>query len=162
MSTCETKSPVDRRDIVEALVTVAEQSFFAYAELAGDDAAGVLRHGEEPAYEAVVAFGGPFEGRMRVAVPAALARELASAFSGASTGEGLPEQDVVDLVGEFANMVAGCWLSRQPATSCFTLEAPRVRRAELVDVPFGAVVNVNDRPVGLRWDVGPGRREAAA
>lgn len=114
-----------------AAVRVAEDSFFAYAEPC--DAARLTslmraRPGGESWLWAAVAFTGPFEGMVRIALPRTLAGDLAGAFCGVPS-ESLDKGQVIDFAGELANMVCGLWLTQTHRTDRFELAAPRVTPA---------------------------------
>ena len=128
---CSPRSP-QRPDALAALgaaaVRVAEESFFAFAEpsdLARVAALLQARPGAEPWLLAAVGFTGPFEGVVQVALPHALAGELAGAFCGVPA-ETLDDAHITDFAGELANMVCGLWLTQTHRTERFALAAPIV------------------------------------
>jgi hypothetical protein len=142
----------DLSGLVGAYGTVAERSFFAFAEPAdsvADDTAIAEWLGGEP-YVATVSFRGPRSGEVALVVPESLARELTSAFLGLEADCEVEETAVRDLVGEMANMATGSWLSSLEADRCFELAHPEVSRAG-GDTGRGpwAVVLVNGTPTGL-------------
>jgi len=132
---CSPRSP-QRPEALAALgaaaVRVAEESFFAFAEPCDlARVAGLLRArpGAEPWLLAAVAFTGPFEGVVRVALPRALAGELGGAFCGVRP-ETLDDAQITDFAGELANMVCGLWLTQTHRTERFALAAPIVTPAD--------------------------------
>ena len=131
---------------------VAERSFFAFAEPVDDAAASVqLATADAPALAVVVRFTGSSAGEMRVTLPVTLASELALAFAGDPDLE-LSDADIVDLAGEFTNMVTGSWLTSAGPTAMFDLSAPVVTRVDVAP-PVDAVMQINGQPVGLGWKV---------
>ena len=130
---------------------VAERSFFAFAEPADDPASIELATAEAPALAVVVRFTGSSAGEMRVTLPVTLAGELALAFAGDPDLE-LSDADIVDLAGEFTNMVTGSWLTSAGPTAMFDLSAPVVTRVNVAP-PVDAVMQINGQPVGLGWKV---------
>jgi len=132
-------------ELGEAAVRVAEDSLFAYAEPC--DAARVSglfqnRPPAEPWLAASVAFTGPFEGAVRVALPRALCADLAGAFCGVRP-QSLELGQVADFAGELANMVCGLWLTHTHRTQKFALAAPVVTEAAAADVTAGATAAVD-------------------
>jgi chemotaxis phosphatase CheX-like protein len=162
---CSLRSP-QRPDALEALgaaaVRVAEDSFFAYAEpCATERVAGLLqaRPDGESWLWAAVAFTGPFEGVVRVALPRDLAGDLAGAFCGVPA-ETLDDTQVADFAGELANMVCGLWLTQTHRTDRFALAAPTVTAADADAVAAAAAdpdalgVVLNETPVLLALAAG--------
>jgi hypothetical protein len=142
----------DPAALAAALVSVAERSFFAYAEATAPDDV-VLTAGAW--YEARVSFQGPFSGSMTLALPAALAHELYVAFLGLEADAAIDADAVRDLVGELANMACGSWLTGVHATSCFDLTHPDVQAIETAP-PTDIVVMINDQPVAMALQIAPG------
>lgn len=136
--------PADLDAIRAAVVAVAERSFFAFAAPTAPDTADT-----GPWYVATVGFDGPVSGRMTVVLGTALARSLLVAFLGCDESEALDEAAVRDLVGEFANMACGSWLTRTMPHHCVDIAHPGV---ELTGTAPGAPavrMAVNDYPVGV-------------
>lgn len=149
MNSCAPVHPLAETDPVAAAVcNVAERSFFAFAE-PGD--LGVT----EPALSAVVHFRGPVAGEMRVTLPVALTLELAQMFSGDPDIEG-SRDNLIDMAGEFANMVTGSWLTATDSGSVFNLDAPQVSDAGAeppAAAPLNLLMQINGQPVALAWRV---------
>jgi hypothetical protein len=142
-----TCSGTDARAALEAaLAQVAEESFFAVVEVAPDD----WRESspvESDWLEATVAFHGAGEGVLTCRLPGALARDLSMAFLGADVDD--TPGGIDDMVGEVANMICGCWLTRAFPTRLFQLDGPIIRRD--VAAPSGdwLVHLLNGVPLGL-------------
>ena len=133
-----------------ALVDVAEQSFFAMAELCG---AGEVEDeiAAEPAWlRAHMPFSSDHErGLLTIVLPAALAHDLSAAFSGSDPAE-LTVDLVHDLTGELCNMVCGLWLTRSCPHDRFRLQPPDVAE---VAAPRGGprwtFARINGVPVAI-------------
>jgi hypothetical protein len=134
---------IDPSALAAGLISVAERSFFAYAEPAAPDRVVSVAGGW---YLASVSFRGPFDGAVAIALPVTLARDLCAAFLG-EDADALAESAVSDLAGEFANMVCGTYLTRLTGFDrCFELAHPDV--APLECAPAGDfVMAVNEQPV---------------
>lgn len=136
---------IETTPLTDAVIAVAERSFFAWAEPAGDAgsvaADGVWHH-------ASVAFDGDFRGRTTFSVPPSLADELFRCFLGLGPDDPVDQAALRDLLGEFANMSCGSWLTGVQGRRCFTLASPEVESngQTPVEEPT-AVVLVNDQPV---------------
>lgn len=150
MNTC---APVDLLTepgaVEQAVCNVAERSFFAFAER-GDLslAADVLSTGT-PVLSASVRYVGPHRGQMHVTMPSSLARELARQFSGDPDLD-FSDADLIDMTGEFANMVTGSWLTATDMTSTYDLSAPVVTTIEALP-PVTLLMLINGQPVLLFW-----------
>src|SRR4051794_21560454 len=137
--------------ILLAVQTVAERSFFAVVEPCDDPAFNELAATVSRWLVATVRFEeGPVIGSMSCTLPEDLARAMFDAFCGREPSDPAPpREEVLDLVGEFANMACGAWLSRSATTVMFKLSPPVV---EPVLQPAGAdllrlFVAVNGRPL---------------
>ncbi len=134
-------TPTDPTTLTDALVRVAERSFFAWAEpIPVPD---VDTHGWR---HASVGFHGDFHGRMTFSLPDPLARDLYAAFLGLPPDEAVEEEPLRDLIGEFANMACGSWLTQVHGAHCFSLDEPDAAAPAPAGVPAAAAM-VNDRPV---------------
>ena len=139
--------------ILAAVQTVAERSFFAVVEPCDDRSFSELAATVSRWLAATVKFEeGPVIGSMSCTLPEDLARDLVDAFCGRDPSDPAATRDqVLDLVGEFANMACGAWLSRCASEWTFKLSPPVV---EPVLQPAGAdllrlFVVVNDRPLAV-------------
>lgn len=137
--------PETERDrIVEAVVRVAERSLYAFAEPVSPAIMPLTVDGGW--YDASVSFAGPFSGTMSMAVPVVLARQICAAFLGDSDVD--DETAIRDLVGEFANMTCGTWLTAVNEAGCFDLTHPEVSPATSLD-PRELAFVINEMPVML-------------
>jgi hypothetical protein len=144
-----------------ALLEVTQESFFSVAEICEaprfDEATTefAARPDGAPArwLRAEVTFDGAFSGRVAVTMPYALASDLLANFVGLMPDEQIPERDVIDASGEFANMVCGTWLTRDCGRRRFDLQPPAVTdtdaRKPAVDPAVDQFVLVNEQPVRL-------------
>jgi len=135
------------KSVTDAIASVAETSFFAFAE----PAEGPLPSGAE-CYEICVAFAGAFSGVVRIVMPIALARDLSAAFSGAGPGDELEADSVVDLAGEFGNMACGTWLTGLGEAVIFSLSHPLVSRCD-APAAHTAVMLINDQPISVELEL---------
>jgi len=118
-------SPIDRDALERALTLVAEESFFTLVDPVSD-----APLTEESCIAACVDFSGPFTGRLCCRMTRTLAHELTSAFTGAKPEDVAADgPEVVDLAGEFANMVCGRWLTEAAPRALFTIARPSVEAA---------------------------------
>jgi CheY-specific phosphatase CheX len=155
------------RAIGAAAVQVAESSLFACAELCESARFAELlraRAADEPWLAATVGFTGPFEGAAHLALPRAVAADLAGAFSGSTPGD-LSARSVADFAGELANMVCGRWLTDMHRADRFDLAAPLVTHtataavARTIDATADAIgLSLNDAPVLIALVPGSRRR----
>ena len=149
-----------------AAVQVAESSLFACAELCESARFAELLHAraaDEPWLAATVAFSGPFDGAAHLALPRAVAADLAGAFCGAAAA-GISARHVADFAGELANMVCGRWLTGIHRADRFDLGAPLVTHTATAAVartigatPDAIGLALNDAPVLLALVPGPRR-----
>jgi len=146
----------------EAVRAVAEQSFFAVAEPSDDRAFGVAAVQVPRWLVATVGFEqGPLAGSVSCTLPEGLANGLFDAFTGRDPGDPAPAATLVlDLIGEFSNMVCGAWLTRVEGNLTFTLSHPSV---EPVVKPGTAgdlrlVAAIDDLPVAVDLRLSPRRR----
>lgn len=142
-------------DVLAALTSVAEQSFFGFFSPA--DAADWTELAQPVSTDWVhvsVVFQGSFSGRLETQLPATLGTELLGAFLGRSPDEAVDPHEVEDMCGEFANMVCGLWLSRRFPTVVFGLGAPEVSIANAPRTTWRAsearaLGTLNDHPVAV-------------
>lgn len=149
----EAFDPEAANALLAAVRTVAEESFFAITTPCDDGTFGELAVRHVRWLVARVQFEeGPLAGSIACTLPEELAHALLDAFSGREPSTPSPPRDhVLDLVGEFSNMVCGSWLTRTTRRQAFTLSRPVVEPAlgpARVDGPR-LVVAVNDLPLAV-------------
>jgi hypothetical protein len=138
--------------VASAVEAVAERSFFAVVDRCPEHVLNSLSVSVPQWLTATVRFeDGSVKGSMSCTLPEDLTYALFDGFSGRDPSEPLPaERELYDLVGEFANMVCGAWLSRGAGDRAFRLGPPLVAR---VAAPAPAAA-------GRSW-IGIGSRPAA-
>jgi CheY-specific phosphatase CheX len=147
-----TTDATDARAALEAaLAHVAEDSFFACTEPAPADWRESAAHFEW--LETRVAFQGAAEGMLACRLPLALAADLASAFLGVAADE-LENDAVLDMAGELANMICGCWLTRAFPAELFDLGRPDVGNGGVGPGSDWLIALVNGVPFGMRVSTG--------
>jgi hypothetical protein len=165
-----------RQALVDALVEVAENSFFAFvspvdaeqfAELAASPPVMDPEARPQPTDWLVTraGFSGAFAGHVEVAVAEPLARQLLSAFLGLGPDDPVDHPQLEDSCGEFCNQVCGTWLTRACQDGRFDLDPPVVERhpagwLPLDPAPAGGhdgdvLVTLNDLPLRLRVHLEP-------
>jgi len=141
------------QSVQEALVEVAENSFFAFVDPLEGEALAEGVAAVSSWLEASVTFTGAFGGTMRIVVAEPLALELFASFLGLEPGESADDARLFDLVGEFGNMVCGSWLTRSCQRRRFDLEHPSVVRQASAEPPAGGdglSLALNGQPVFVR------------
>jgi CheY-specific phosphatase CheX len=141
------------QSVQEALVEVAENSFFAFVDPIDGEALADAVAAAPSWLEASVTFTGAFGGTMRIVVAEPLALELFASFLGLEPGEAADDARLFDLVGEFGNMVCGSWLTRSCQRRRFDLQHPVVVRQVVVEPPAdgeGLSLALNGQPVFVR------------
>ncbi len=142
-------------DLLTALTSVAEESFFGFfTPLEADAWDAVVAEAAPEWLHVTIAFSGSFDGALHAAMPVALGGELLAAFLGRAPDDALDPGDVDDMAREFANMVCGLWLSRRCPDAVFTLEGPVAHRGR--EHPAGwrrtgarAIGVLNDHPAAI-------------
>ena len=138
----------------EALVEVAENSFFAFVDPVEPEAAAELLTMATGWLQATVVFEGAFGGAMQIALAEPLALELFASFLGLEPDDVPDDARLFDLVGELGNMVCGSWLTRSCQRRRFDLRHPEVVRLSTSEAPQAApdrlVATLNGQPVCLR------------
>ena len=162
----------DRRDttIVDACARVAETSFYALAEACDavrlaelDEALRAQVGGEADWLRVSVRFSGDCHGHLVAHVPALVAGELIASFVG-MLPDAITEEQVVDGLGEFANMVCGAFLTEAASRLDFALTKPEVSHERAGWRPLAELtaadgegtafsVAINDQPMILRVDL---------
>ena len=143
------------QSVQEALVEVAENSFFAFVDPLEGDAVAEAMAPVTSWLEASVTFTGAFGGTMRLVVAEPLALELFASFLGLEPGEATDDARLFDLVGEFGNMVCGSWLTRSCQRRRFDLQHPVVVRSAAAEAPLqgeGLSLALNGQPVFVRLE----------
>lgn len=139
-----------RDQLVDSATRVCETSFFAFVEPASNELLASAAD-ESRWYHTSVNYTGPSHGSVAVALPEELAREVFAAFLGFADSSAANQAEVEDVVGEFANMVCGAWLTSLGGDSCFSLTHPEVSSGGLPVLDENAIVlAVNDRPLVIR------------
>lgn len=153
--------------MIGAIIDVAERSFFAAAEPCAGDR---WQEGSTPASGWFIA-SLRFEeagcaGVVSCMLPDALARALFDAFNGRDPLDPAPASGpLFDLVGEFANMICGAWLTRTVSEQAFVLTRPKVQRVDdlrTLAAVFGwrTTMAVNDLPLLVDVWMTPAREQA--
>jgi len=148
----ETLQIPDREEIFSAVADVAERSFFAMVDPCDDDRFAELSEPHTEWLIATVRFEeGTCAGAVSCQLPSTLADRLFDAFSGRDADEPAPHpEEVRDLIGEFANMVCGAWLTRAANDRTFSLGKPIVGTKPIVtggsETRTGLMVVIDDLP----------------
>ena len=160
-------TPTDLHDTLQAaLIEVGENAYFVFVEPCDAGAFATLAEQERdkstrPGWlMASVRFTGAFSGSVEIVLPERLGHWLVTSLLGMSPEEDLPETQMFDGVGEFANMVCGAWLSRVGDQALFELKVPAVTRMASEWNPVGEgrgreelmcrMVSLNDSPMRIR------------
>jgi chemotaxis phosphatase CheX-like protein len=135
------KSPAltstDQEALQSAVIEVCENAYFVFVEPCDAPQFATLVEqvradkGRGPAgrwLNASVAFRGATSGQIEVVLPERLGTWLVVSLLGLPADATLKETQLVDGVGEFANMVCGAWLSKAMETASFLLDVPKVTR----------------------------------
>ena len=138
----------------EALIEVAENSFFAFVDPVEAESAAELLATAPGWLQATVVFEGAFGGAMEIALAEPLAVELFTSFLGLEPDAIPDDERLFDLVGELGNMICGSWLTRSCQRRRFDLHHPVVTRLPGPEAPQATpdrlVVTLNGQPVCLR------------
>ena len=139
--------------LFEAVRSVAERSFYSVAEPGHDEVFRVEARRVPRWLAATVRFEqGGLAGSVSCTLPERLAYTLFDAFTGRDPAEPPPTPDsVLDVVGEFSNMVCGVWLTHVASGHAFTLSRPCVEVAAQVGVAgdVRVLAAIDDRPVAV-------------
>src|SRR5215471_15684884 len=151
----------DAADLMAAAVTaVAAKSFFAVVERCDEPRFADLAKEADGWWVVSVRFTeGDDTGVVSCSFADDLAFALFDAFSGRDPFEPPADPtDLVDLLGEFSNMVGGTWLTRLANHQTFSLSSPQVQRATAAPQPSDAdtrvLLTVNDRPLAVEIRIG--------
>ena len=160
-------TPTDLHDTLQAaLIEVGENAYFVFVEPCDAGAFATLAEQERDKSSrpgwlmASVRFTGAFSGSVEIVLPERLGHWLVTSLLGMSPEDDLPETQMFDGVGEFANMVCGAWLSRVGDQALFELKMPAVTRMASEWNPIGEgrsreelmcrMVSLNDSPMRIR------------
>jgi chemotaxis phosphatase CheX-like protein len=162
-------TPTDLHDTLQAaLIEVGENAYFVFVEACDAAMFGALAEQERDRSNgqpvswlmASVRFTGAFSGSVEIVLPERLGQWLVSSLLGMTPDETLPEPQMFDGVGEFANMVCGAWLSRVGDQALFELKVPAVTRMPDDWQPVGdgrareelmcRMVSLNESPMRIR------------
>lgn len=132
--------------LIRAFTEVLEKQVFLFADAAVPEDF-VARPGGY--FAASVAFRGPAEGTLSLAVPASLAREIAANFLGLDGDDPMVDAHARDACGELLNMTCGHVLTAlYGASPVFDLARP-----EVAEVGSGRVSDWAMAPETLCFDV---------
>jgi hypothetical protein len=158
-------TPTDLHDTLQAaLIEVGENAYFVFVEPCDAGAFATLAEQERekgPGWlMASVRFTGAFSGSVEIVLTERLGHWLVTSLLGMSPEDEMPETQMFDGVGEFANMVCGAWLSRVGDQALFELKMPAVTRMAAEWNPVGEgrgreelmcrMVSLNDSPMRIR------------
>ena len=127
----------DQEALQSAVIEVCENAYFVFVEPCDAPQFATLveevraEKGRGPSgrwLNASVAFHGASTGQVEVVLPERLGTWLVVSLLGLPADATLKENQLVDGVGEFANMVCGAWLSKANESASFTLDVPKVTR----------------------------------
>ena len=158
-------TPTDLHDTLQAaLIEVGENAYFVFVEPCDAGAFATMAEQERekgPGWlMASVRFTGAFSGSVEIVLTERLGHWLVTSLLGMTPEDDLPETQMFDGVGEFANMVCGAWLSRVGDQALFELKMPAVTRMAAEWNPVGEgrgreelmcrMVSLNDSPMRIR------------
>ena len=145
------KSPaltsIDQDALQSAVIEVCENAYFVFVEPCDAPQFALLveqvraEKGRGPSgrwLNASVAFHGASTGEVEVVLPERLGTWLVVSLLGLPPDATLKDNQLLDGVGEFANMVCGAWLSKANETASFTLDVPKVSRMPVGWTPDSA------------------------
>ena len=122
--------PAELHDALQqALIEVSENAYFVFVEpMNAGQFATAISQVTTAWLKVSVTFVGAFSGSVEIVLPDRLGNWLVTSLLGMETDEELPEAQMFDGVGEFANMVCGAWLSKLSDRALFELRVPAVTR----------------------------------
>ena len=157
-------------ELERAIVDVAEKLFYSYVERCDlarfRELSVAVREAATNAgiasgwIHARIAFAGPFSGHVDLFMPELLGAQLLSSFTGMPAEQAVEDEQLIDMSGEFGNMVSGHWLRAANVSAPFDLAAPSVVRlapdwTPLDDDVAGDVhVALSEMPLRVRVSVG--------
>jgi CheY-specific phosphatase CheX len=146
----------DAADVMlDAVTRVAERCFFAVVEPCSEPPFATVAGETSRWMIASVHFTeGDCAGAISCTLSEDLAGALFDAFSGRDPSDSPPQpEQVLDLVGEFSNMICGTWLTRMATQQTFVLSRPIVQRApappQIVGPHTLMLLAVNDLPLAI-------------
>ncbi len=120
--------PDAERALLDAVTAVAEQSFFAVVDRCDDRTfAELCGHAPRWLVAAIAFTDAESAGELRCTVSEELAVALFDAFTGREPLGPPRAEELLDLLGEFANMACGSWLTRLRRATIFNLATPAVK-----------------------------------
>jgi hypothetical protein len=168
---CSKKLPellgTDAADVMaDAVTAVAAKSFFAVVERCDDQRFDALSANAGGWWVVSIRFT---EGDESGVVACTIADDLAFALFDAFTGRDPHDPpadptDLVDLLGEFSNMVGGTWLTRMAKHQTFSLSSPKVQRVSGrpgADGDARVLLSVNERPLAVEVRIASHARSAS-
>jgi len=137
-----------------AVTAVAGNSFFAIVDACDESRFADLARATNRWWVVSVQFNEAADsGVVSCTLPDDLARQLFDAFTGSEPGSPVDPEALVDLLGEFANMICGTWLTRLANHQTFSLSRPAVLPTQDAVHPNDAdarvLLTVNDRPLAV-------------
>jgi hypothetical protein len=111
-----------------ATFEVFETMFFLFPEAAVE----VEVRFQGPAFQAWSPITGPKSFKVGLTVPLALAQKMATNFLGLKE-DGLPQEQLADMLRETVNMLAGDFLGREQASVAFHPEPPHSLQVDFAD-----------------------------
>jgi CheY-specific phosphatase CheX len=133
---------------VGAISHVFETMFFVFLESYTPDSGDPLpnpRSPDEPWVKCRLGFQGRLRGQLRLFLPFALARDLATNFLGLE--DEASDHQVLDMTNELTNMICGNLFSRYDRVQGYALTIPE---AEVI--PCGESAGLGPSPESLRLD----------
>lgn len=161
-------TPTDQDALQSAVIEVCENAYFVFVEPCDAPQFQALveqvraERGRGPSgcwLNAAVGFRGASTGLVEVVLPERLGTWLVVSLLGLPPDSTLKDHQLLDGVGEFANMVCGAWLSKANENASFLLDVPRVTRMDPGWIPEPSpggdahsyrTVVVNDLPLEVR------------
>jgi chemotaxis protein CheY-P-specific phosphatase CheC len=140
--------------MAEAVTSVAANSFFAIVEACDEPRFADLSRDTNQWWILSVQFTEAADsGVVSCTLPDDLAHQLFDAFTGSEPGSPVDSGALVDLLGEFANMICGTWLTRLANHQTFSLSRPAVLPTQDAVHPDDAdarvLLVVNDLPLAV-------------
>jgi hypothetical protein len=140
--------------MADAVTSVAANCFFAIVEPCDEPRFADLARAASRWWVVSVQFNEAADsGVVSCTLTDDLARMLFDAFTGSEPGSPADPEALVDLLGEFANMICGTWLTRLANHQTFSLSRPAVLptrdAVHLDDADARVLLTVNDLPLAV-------------